>query len=138
MSHRTVEDLLAASRQGLQRLGPNETAAEVEAGAMIVDIRPAWQRREDGEIPGALIVERNHLEWRLHPESDARVSQAVAGQRWIVVCTEGFSSSLAAASLQSIGVPATDLDGGIHAWRAAGLPVSDSLTAVEQVVGTDN
>lgn len=134
MTYSGVEELLAASRQGLQRLNPAEAAAAVDAGARIVDIRPEWQRRENGEIPGALIVERNHLEWRLHPRSDARLPQAVAGQRWIVVCAEGYSSSLAAASLQSIGVAATDLAGGIHAWRAAGLPVRDDITGVEQIV----
>ncbi|SDS83954.1 rhodanese-like domain-containing protein [Microlunatus soli] len=135
MTYRTVDDLLAAARHGLHRLAPDAAAEEVRTGALIVDIRPEWQRRQDGEIPGSLIVERNHLEWRLHPESDARVPQATSGQRWIVVCTEGYSSSLAAASLQSIGVDATDIDGGIHAWRAAGLPVSEGgSTGVEEFV----
>jgi rhodanese-related sulfurtransferase len=99
-----------------------------------VDIRPAWQRGEDGEVPGSLVVERNHLEWRLHPGSDARLPQAKVGTRWIVLCREGYASSLAAASLVSLGLPATDVDGGILAWRAAGLPVVEGTTPVEQVV----
>lgn len=73
-------------------------------------------------MPGALIVERNHLEWRLHPAAEGRVAAAVDGQRWVVLCEEGYTSSLAADVLNSIGVPATDVIGGFHAWVAAGLP----------------
>lgn len=130
----SVEDMLSAARAGISRLSPQEAAAAVEAGARIVDIRPSWQRQADGEVPGALIVERNHLEWRLHPRSDARVPQAVVGQRWIVMCTEGYTSSLAASALSALGIPVADIDGGIRAWAAAGLPVSHGVTAVEQVV----
>lgn len=130
----SVEALLDAAREGLRRLSPADARAAVEEGALLVDIRPQWQRVADGEIPGSLVVERNHLEWRLHPASDARLPQAVEGQRWIVVCTEGYTSSLAAAALNSIGVDATDLVGGLHAWRAAGLPVVDGGTPVEQLV----
>jgi rhodanese-related sulfurtransferase len=130
-----VEELLAAARARLQRLSAPEVAVAVTDGARLVDIRPAWQRARDGEISGALVVERNHLEWRLHPRSADRLCWAQAGQRWIVVCTEGFTSSLAAASLRSIGVDATDLIGGIHAWRAAGLPLVPGPSRVEQVVG---
>jgi rhodanese-related sulfurtransferase len=119
---RSVEELLADARSRLQRLGPHEAAAAVSHGARLVDIRPQWQRTRDGEIPGALVVERNHLEWRLHPASDARVPEATDGQEWVVVCAEGYTSSLAADALNSIGVPATDLDGGFQAWVAAGLP----------------
>lgn len=132
----SVDDLLAAARDGLRRLTPDQAQEAVEAGARIVDIRPEWQRRDDGEIPGSLIVERNHLEWRLHPGSDARVELAVEGQEWIVVCTEGYTSSLAAASLSSLGVPAADIVGGIRAWRAAGLPVVNGGTPVESLVPT--
>jgi rhodanese-related sulfurtransferase len=133
-TYRSVDEMLAAARTGITRLSPQEAAAAVEAGARLVDIRPAWQRQATGEVPGSLIVERNHLEWRLHPESDARLPQAVAGQRWIVLCAEGYTSSLAAASLASLGIPAADVAGGMEAWAAAGLPVVPGVTAVEHVV----
>ena len=104
------------------------------AGAQLVDIRPAWQREIDGEVPGAIVIERNHLEWRVHPESDARLPIASPGQRWIVMCTEGYTSSLAAASLVSLGVQAADIEGGVRAWTAAGLPTVPGTTPVEHVV----
>ncbi len=120
----TVDDLLARARARLDRVGPADAAAAVARGALLVDIRPAWQRREEGAIPGALVIERNHLEWRLDPASDARVPEAVDHDVVIVVvCSEGYSSSLAAASLQDLGLHrATDLVGGFCAWRDAGLP----------------
>jgi rhodanese-related sulfurtransferase len=130
-----VEELLAAARAGLDRLNTTQTVAAVEKGARLVDIRPAWQRVRDGEISGAVVVERNHLEWRLHPHSAARLPWAQPGQRWIVVCAEGYTSSLAAASLRSIGVEATDLIGGIRAWQEAGLPLVPGPSRVEQLVG---
>lgn len=133
-TYRSVDELLAAARSGITRLAPHAAAAAVAEGALIVDIRPSWQREADGEVPGSLIVERNHLEWRLHPASDARLSQAAHGQRWIVLCTEGYTSSLAAASLASLGVPAADIEGGIRAWQAAGLPVVPGPTPVEHAV----
>lgn len=117
-----VDDLLADARSRLDRVDAAGAADAVAAGAKLVDIRPVWQRERDGEIPGAVIVERNHLEWRLDPASSARVPEAVPGQRWVVVCEQGYTSSLAADALNSIGVPATDLDGGFEAWAAAGLP----------------
>ena len=122
---RGVDDLLAAARARLQRVSPAEAAAAADRGALLVDTRPEWQRRAEGEIPGALLIERNHLEWRLDPTSDARIPAAVDHDvEIIVVCSEGYSSSLAAASLQDLGLHhATDLDGGFRAWRAAGLPV---------------
>ena len=122
MTFRSVDELVADARSRLDRLTPRAAAADIESGALLVDIRPAWQRVGDGEIPGALVVERNHLEWRLDPGSAARVPEALPGQRWIVVCEEGYTSSLAADALNSIGVPATDVDGGFRAWVAAGLP----------------
>lgn len=131
----SVEELLDAARADLRRLDPHETAAAVVEGARLVDIRPAWQRAREGEIPDALIVERNHLEWRLHPGSEARHPLAVPDQRWVVVCSAGYTSSLAAAALRSLGVEATDLVGGFQAWREQGLPVADTLTRDEQVVG---
>lgn len=130
----SVDELLASARSQLHRLGPDDAYAAVRTGARIVDIRPAWQRRHEGEIPGSLVVERNHLEWRLHPRSSSRVPFAVDGQRWIVVCSAGYTSSLAAASLLSLGIPATDVVGGFAAWAAAGLPTTDGGTPIEQVV----
>ncbi|HTZ42501.1 MAG TPA: rhodanese-like domain-containing protein [Jatrophihabitans sp.] len=129
--------LLAAARRGLRRLAPGEAAAEVADGARLVDIRPAWQREREGEIAGALIVERNHLEWRLHPGSVSRLPGAVPGQRWIVVCSEGYTSSLAAAALCSLGVDAADLVGGFRRWQADGLPTVTGRTRTERVVGED-
>jgi rhodanese-related sulfurtransferase len=130
----TVDELLADARAGLDRLDPPQAAAAVAAGALLVDIRPAAQRGAEGEIPGALVVERNHLEWRLHPASDARVSAAGPDQRWVVVCSEGYTSSLAAAALNSIGVPATDVVGGFHAWADHGLPTASGTTPPDQFV----
>jgi len=98
-------------------------------------IETARQRAAEGEIPGALILERNHLEWRLDPSSATRVPAAVPGQRWILACWEGYTSSLAASVLRSIGIDATDLAGGVRRWRAAGLPTQPGPTRVGQVVG---
>lgn len=130
----SVDALLEAARAGLDRLTPAQARDRVEAGALLVDIRPAWQREQDGEVPGSVVVERNHLEWRLHPASGAALLVARDGQEWIVICTEGYTSSLAAASLRSLGLEAADVVGGIHAWRDAGLPVVEGPTPVEQVV----
>jgi rhodanese-related sulfurtransferase len=121
-----VEGLLARARSRLTRLEPREAADAVRKGAILVDTRPEFQRRADGEIPGAIVVERNHLEWRLHPASTGRIPEAAhADVHWIVICDEGYASSLAAASLQAIGLSrATDVVGGFQAWRAARLPVA--------------
>jgi rhodanese-related sulfurtransferase len=117
----TVHDLLAAARARLDRPDPQRAAALLQRGAILVDTRPGWQREQEGELPGALVIERNHLEWRLDPASDARIPEATDHDvTWIVVCSEGYSSSLAAASLQDIGLRnATDLDGGYQAWKKA-------------------
>jgi rhodanese-related sulfurtransferase len=122
----TIAQMLEAARARLQRLAPGEAAAAVAGGALLVDIRPGWQRADEGEIPGALLIERNHLEWRLDPTSDAKIAQAVDHDvAVVVVCSEGYTSSLAAASLQDLGLHrATDLVGGFHAWREAGLPTT--------------
>jgi rhodanese-related sulfurtransferase len=122
---RSVDELLAAARARLRRVTPTEAAAAVARGALLVDTRPFQQRQSEGAIPGALLIERNQLEWRLDPASDARIPEAVGYDvEVIVVCSEGYSSSLAAASLQDLGLHrATDLNGGFQAWRAAGLPV---------------
>jgi rhodanese-related sulfurtransferase len=121
----TIDELLTAARARLDRVGPDKAAALAAEGAVLVDTRPQWQRDDEGTLPGALVIERNHLEWRLDPTSDARIPEATDHDvRWIVVCSEGYSSSLAAASLQDLGLRnATDLDGGFRAWKAAGLPV---------------
>jgi rhodanese-related sulfurtransferase len=129
---RSVDDLLAAARERLQRVTPEEAARAVdERGALLVDTRPAWQRREEGEIPGALVIERNHIEWRLDPSSDARIPEAVDHDVEVILfCSEGYSSSLAAASLQDLGLHrATDVVGGFKAWDAAGLPTQPAAPA---------
>jgi rhodanese-related sulfurtransferase len=119
-----IDEILATARTRLARLDPHETAAAVARGAVLVDIRPAAQRAEHGEIPGAIVIERNVLEWRLDPRSDARLSFATTYDLEVIItCQEGYTSSLAAAALQDLGLRrATDLDGGFAAWRAAGLP----------------
>jgi rhodanese-related sulfurtransferase len=119
-----IDEILANARARLSRVGPLETAAAMGRGAVLVDIRPAAQRAEFGEIPGAVIIERNVLEWRLDPRSEARLSFADSyALEVIVTCQEGYTSSLAAAALQDLGLSrATDLDGGFAAWRDAGLP----------------
>jgi rhodanese-related sulfurtransferase len=131
--------LLAKARGKLARLEPRRAHAAIQKGAVLIDTRPEFQRRADGEIPGAIVIERNHLEWRLHPASDARIPEAIGKDvRWIVLCDEGFSSSLAAASLQSIGLTrATDVIGGFKAWRAAGLPVSEPGAATPPRLAND-
>jgi rhodanese-related sulfurtransferase len=120
---RGIDTILAEARSRLTRLSALEAAAERATGALLVDIRPAAQRAANGHIPGALVVERNVLEWRFDPRSDARLP--VAGGydlRVIVFCQQGFTSSLAAAALQDLGLhAATDIDGGIEAWIDAGL-----------------
>ncbi|ARZ67495.1 rhodanese-like protein [Streptomyces albireticuli] len=121
-----VEELLTAAREGLDRLGPAEAAAARDEGGLLVDIRYAALRERDGVIPGALIVERNELEWRLDPVCEHRAPEATGHDlRVVVICNEGYASSLAAVSLRALGLRrATDLVGGFQAWRAAGLPVA--------------
>jgi len=120
----SVDELLAAARARLTRVTPLEAAARVAAGAVLVDIRPAAQRAHEGEVPGALVVERNVLEWRFDPVSDARLPVATGYDVEVVVlCSEGYTSSLAADALRSLGLTrATDVIGGFRAWAAAGLP----------------
>lgn len=125
---RTIDEVLADARTRLKRLEPNEASAAARGGALLVDIRPAAQRAAEGEIPGAQIIERNVLEWRFDPASDARLPVASYDLQVIVFCSEGYTSSLAAAALQELGVRrATDLAGGFRAWEAAGLPVSRTV-----------
>lgn len=124
-ARRSVDLVLAAARHRLGRLEPRAAYERVRAGAVIVDIRPDVYRVTEGLIPGALVIERNDLEWRLDPASDARLSVAAYDLEIVVVCNEGYASSLAAVALQELGIrAATDLVGGFRAWRAAGLPVA--------------
>jgi rhodanese-related sulfurtransferase len=119
----SIDDVLARARDRLDRLSPREAAAAQVAGALLVDIRPEHNRRIEGELPAALVIERIHLEWRLDPASEACLPEASYDAHVVVVCNEGYASSLAAASLQQLGIGrATDLVGGFRAWRAAGLP----------------
>jgi rhodanese-related sulfurtransferase len=117
--------LVAQARTRLRRLEPWEAAAALDEWAALVDIRPAAQRALEGEIPGAIVVERNVLEWRFDPLGADRLPMAHADLLVIVICSEGYTSSLAAAALQDVGVHrATDVVGGFKAWRAAGLPTT--------------
>ena len=104
----------------LWRVAPEDLAAEIHAGALVIDVRPADQRALDGALPGAIVVDRNVLEWRLDPASPDHLAEVTGyDQRIIVVCNEGYSSSLAAATLHDLGLHrATDLIGGYQAWRA--------------------
>jgi len=119
-----IDELVAEARSGLRRLRPEATLAALTDGAVLVDIRPLEQRIVEGEVPGAIIIGRNVLEWRLDPRSEARIpALARADARIIVMCSESYASSLAAATLRRIGLAeATDLEGGFQAWKAAGLP----------------
>ena len=127
-----IDDVLAVARARLHRLSPLEAHEAVVAnGALLVDIRPAAQREREGAIPDAVVVERNVLEWRFDPRCEARLAVATGYDvQVIVLCSEGYTSSLAAAALQDLGLwRATDVIGGFHSWRAAGLQVRDSRSA---------
>src|SRR5438093_683900 len=116
---KSVEQLLAEARACIRRLTPGEAAVSMGGGALLVDTRPHEQRQRDGVVPGAVIVDRNVLEWRLDPASDHKLD-AVTGhdQEVVVMCNEGYSSSLVAAELQEMGFArATDVIGGFQAWR---------------------
>jgi rhodanese-related sulfurtransferase len=126
---RSVDDLLWEARAGLDRYSPARAHAAQQRGALLVDIRPHAQRVAEGEVPDALVLERNVLEWRLDPASAARVSEAAYELEVVVLCSEGYTSSLAAAALQVLGIArATDLEGGFAAWRDAGLPTAPGGT----------
>jgi rhodanese-related sulfurtransferase len=122
-----IDSLLERARSQLDRVGPTDAATLLARGGILIDIRPAGQRARYGEIPGAVIVERNVLEWRLDPSCPDRlqsVDESYLERPVVVVCQEGYASSFAAATLQSLGLAgATDLEGGFAAWAAAGLPV---------------
>jgi rhodanese-related sulfurtransferase len=127
---RTVDELLDQARASLRRVSPIEAQRAAAAGALLVDIRPSEQRSRDGTIPGALIIDRNVLEWRLDPVGAHRIPEVQSPDEVvIVVCNEGYASSLAARSLQQLGLhSATDLIGGFQEWKAAGLPTTDAGT----------
>jgi rhodanese-related sulfurtransferase len=129
MRRKTIDELLEEARAGIDRVSPEEAAAELSRGALLVDIRAESQRAADGVVPGAIYHPRNVLEWRMDPESGHN-DPAVGGldRRVIVMCDAGYQSSLAAATLREIGFSqAADLDGGFQAWREAGLPVERLL-----------
>ncbi len=114
-AHSTIDELLSAARARLERVDPAAAQAAMSSGALLVDIRSDSQRAADGVVPGSTFIARNVLEWR--------VEQMQGAPSVILMCDEGYQSSLAAATLRDLGVGATDLDGGFQAWRAAGLPV---------------
>ena len=115
-----IAKLLAQARRNLDRVLVEDLADEVAGGAVLIDIRPLEQRRRDGDLPGAVVIDRNVLEWRLDPTSPDRLPIATgADVRLIIVCNEGYSSSLAAATLHELGLrSARDLVGGFEAWRS--------------------
>jgi rhodanese-related sulfurtransferase len=122
---KSVDDLLAEARTKLDRVDPQQAHAAVESGdALIVDIRADSQRAADGVVPGAVFIPRNVIEWRVDPSSDYGDERLTSGRRIVVMCNEGYQSSLVAATLQELGLEdATDLAGGFQAWRGAELPV---------------
>ncbi|MBB2993234.1 rhodanese-related sulfurtransferase [Mycolicibacterium iranicum] len=115
-----IDAVLADARAKLTRLSAEDVPAALERGAILVDIRPAAQRAAEGEVPAALVIERNVLEWRCDPTSDARIAEAVDDDvEWVVLCSEGYTSSLAAASLKDLGLHrSTDVIGGYHALKS--------------------
>ncbi len=137
---RTIDQLLAEARSRLARLDPVRAAAAMREGAVLVDTRPLEQREADGEVPGALVIGRNVLEWRLDPASEWRLPLPGGHDLHVIVmCDEGYSSSLAAATLHMLGMRrATDLVGGFRAWAAAGLPVVPRLRRAARVAASDD
>ena len=122
---RTIDELLEAVRGRIDRVAPGEVMARVAAGALLVDTRPVEQRERDGVVPGAVVVDRNVLEWRLDPASPWRIPEVTGYDlEVIVLCNQGYSSSLVADTLRSLGLRRTvDVVGGFEAWVARGLPV---------------
>ena len=130
-----IDALLAAARAGCAGSRSTTLADEVAAGALVVDIRPEVNRRDEGALPGAVVIDRNVLEWRLDPTSGHHLPEASTDRRVILVCNEGYASSLAAATLVDLGITdATDLVGGYRAWAAAGAP--DGVTTRPQCLGS--
>lgn len=114
----TIDDYLEQKRTGLDRVSPEDLSEAIADGALVVDIRPSQYRESEGEMPGAVVFERNVLLWRLSPSSDARTIDVAPDQKVIVFCNEGYASSIAASELREVGVAgATDLVGGFRAWK---------------------
>ncbi len=118
-----IDAVLDSARARLARLDARDVPVALNRGALLVDIRPAAQRAREGDVPAALVVERNVLEWRCDPTSDARLPEAVGDDvEWVILCSEGYTSSLAAAALLDLGLHrATDVVGGYHALKATGV-----------------
>jgi rhodanese-related sulfurtransferase len=140
VTRKTIDQLLTEARDRLERLEPAEALAAQEAGALLVDTRSDDERRRDGVIPGALHIPRTVLEWRLDPETEPAYRNPYAGgldRQLVVVCSHGYSSSLAAATLQELGFAlATDVVGGFTAWKEQGMPVLPApATDVDDVPG---
>lgn len=133
-----IDMLLKDCRRTLRRVEPVALADELEAGALVVDTRPVEQRLRDGELPGAVVIDRNVLEWRLDPSSAHRIPEVSDVEvRIIVVCNEGFSSSLAAATLQRLGLRrATDLRGGFQAWVRLQARTPRDVSGLGAALGT--
>lgn len=119
-TRRSIEQVLAQARSRLERVEPGALAAEIAAGAVVIDIRPSEQRTRDGTLPGAIVIDRNVLEWRLDPACEHHIAEIDSHEtRIVIVCNEGYQSSLAAAELHTLGLRrATDLIGGYQAWIA--------------------
>jgi rhodanese-related sulfurtransferase len=129
-----VDEALEQARDGWQRLTAQQAWAELGAGALLVDTRTAAQRARQGELPGALVIDRTVLEWRLDPTSPVRIPEVRdADLRVVIICRQGYSSSFAVESLRRLGLSrATDVAGGVEAWIAAGLPRSQSPADVRE------
>jgi rhodanese-related sulfurtransferase len=129
-----VDAVLEQARIGMRRLDPHETRAAVTAGALLIDTRTDRQRAAQGNLPGAIVLDRTVLEWRLDPTSPSRIPEAAGYDLTIViVCRQGYSSSLAAASLRTIGLRrVTDMVGGVEAWLAEGLPITHQPADVRE------
>jgi rhodanese-related sulfurtransferase len=128
-----IDRILEDARSRLRRLSAADVPAALERGAVLVDIRPHAQRQREGDVAAALVIERNVLEWRCDPTSDARLPQAVGDDvEWVVLCSEGYTSSLAAAALQDLGLRrSTDVIGGYHALKDEGVLVSAHASSEE-------
>lgn len=125
-----IEAMLARARAGLERVRAEDLDAALAAGVLVVDIRPDRDRAADGVLPGAVVLERNVLEWRLDPTSPDAIPEAESARQVIIVCNEGYASSLAANTLRELGLTrVSDLDGGYRAWRACKQAADDAGSA---------